>query len=247
MKLWHPRYARLYFGNEFCNWQIPSLAEVKEVTAFVRSKNAAFTFVTSYCNDNEIFQYGRIIEYIIRECPGSEVVINDWGMHKLCREFHVKTALGRLLVKQRRDPRIAENINSFPAEAGKRARDIGLNKALLRFLDKENIKRIELDNVSQGIDLSETGDGFLFTLHVPFVYITLSRYCKFNSSVPEEKFRFSRCIDKQCGTAEIFNKNIKKPLFMRGNALFYKNSSLPEDIEHSKIDRIVYAGSMLNE
>lgn len=247
LRLWDPRYARLYFGNEFCGSLIPSLAEFKEAAEFTRSKNTALTFVTSYCDDNGMSRYGQIIEYIAQECPGSEVVVNDWGMYKLCRGFRVKMALGRLLVKQKRDPRICGIIGAFPAEAGKRARDIGINKSLQAFLCRENIKRIELDNVSQGIDLSDINDDFLFSLHVPFVYITLSRYCKFNVSFPGEKFRFSRCVDKQCGSLEIFNKNMKKPLFMRGNTLFYKNSSLPEGIEHSRIDRIVYAAGMLNE
>lgn len=246
LKLWHPQYTRLYFGNEFCNWRIPPLGEFEKIVEFVHAKNIALTMVTSYCNDSEIFQYRQIIEHIIQGCPEPEIIINDWGMYRVCRDLPLKMALGRLLVKQKRDPRIAEFIGTFPAQARKRVRDIGLNKSLLNFLRQENIKRIELDNVSQGLDLTDINNGFNFSLHIPFVYITLSRYCKFNMKRPGEGLRFSSCINKRCATIEIFNKNIKSPIFMRGNALFYKNYSLPEDIKHSRIDRIVYAGDTHN-
>ncbi len=245
LKLLSRQYSRLYFGSGFCNWRIPSLSEVEEIVGFAGSKDIALTMVTSYCSDSYILQYKQIIEYIIKRHPKLEVVINDWGIFKLCKDLPIKMVLGRLLVKQKRDPRLAELTGTLPPEARKRIRGLGLNKYLLNFLCKENVKRIELDNVSQGIDLTETNNELLFSLNIPYVYITLSRYCKFNIKSSKDRFKFSRCSSKRCGSIEICNKNIKSPLFLQGNALFYKNYILPEDLEHSKIDRIVYDSSIL--
>lgn len=245
LALWGPDYRRLYFGNEFCNWKIPSLSEIKEIVEFARSKNIALTIVTSYCRDAELQYYRKIIEYLKQECPEFEIVINDWGMYRLGKELQLKIALGRLLVKQKRDPRIPEFITKLHPEARKRLKDIGLNNSLLNFLKKENIDRIELDNILQGLDLTHMNNNFVFSLHVPFVYIALTRYCKFNIKYHGERFKFSSCNNKQCKTMEIYNKKMRRPIFMRGNTLFYKNDLLPDDIEQSKINRLVYAADAL--
>lgn len=241
LKLWQPRYSRLYLGDEFCNWRMPSEAVLEEILEFIRGKNLVLTIVTSFCNDSEILNYNRLLEKALKSHENIELVINDWGMLEAFKGWPLKLVLGRLLVKQKRDPRIAASIGSLPIGAKKRVKGIGLNKFLLDLLSKWNIKRIELDNVLQGLDLSGL-DGFNFSLHIPFVYVTLSRYCQYHTK-RRAGLEFLPCINKNCPSKEIFNKAIGTPVFMRGNALFYRNYFLPEGIRDSKIDRIVYTGA----
>lgn len=240
LRLWSPHYTRLYFGNEFCDWKTPTLSEIEEILTFVNLHHVALTVVSSYCTDEGLSRFREIIRLIKSEQPRTEVVINDWGVFRLCKELGLGMVFGRLLVRQKRDPRIPYFINSLPRDIRKRFQDTGLNNYLLNFLKAENIKRIELDNVSQGIDLGEVGENHIFSLYLPSVFVSLTRYCIFNMVSFKERFKLSPCKNRKCQEKKIYNNKMRIPIYIHGNAIFYKNYILPKDTSSLRINRIVY-------
>jgi hypothetical protein len=243
---WDSYYSRVYVGSEFCSKLMFSLPELEEVVSFVRSRNMGLSIATSYCNESNLPTYKMAIDFIRKEYPEAEIIVNDWGVFNICVAFSVKTVIGRLLVKQKRDPRIFDVLDNLSSEAKSRVMDIGLNDSILNFLKSKNIKRIELNNVSQGVNLENIKNDFDFSLHVPFVCVSVTRYCGSEFKNKPDKFGIKECQAKACKNIELYNKDLKKIIFRSGNAFFYKNYTLPENIQYSKIDRIVYDSKIEN-
>ncbi len=237
-------YGRIYFGNEFCDELIPSRLELQDAISIASEHRKSLSFVTCYVSEHKIKQYYALIELLAKLIPGSEVVINDWGMLKMCFENGVEPVLGRLLVKQKRDPRIAHFIESLPETARLRLRQMGLNDFFLGFLRKQNIRRIELDNLLQGIDKGELRDsGFSYSVYIPYGYITTTRICFFrnrNKGV-EKKFSITPCAH-ECSNdvLKLDNRHMKEKLLMKGNTIFFKNSAEYFTDKGTRINRIVY-------
>lgn len=243
---WDNHYSRVYVGSEFCSKLMFSLSELEEVVSFVRSRNIGLSIATSYCNESNLPAYKIVIDFIRKKYPDAEIIVNDWGVFNICVACSVKTVIGRLLVKQKRDPRISDALDNLPLEARSRVMDIGLNDSILNFLKSKNIKRIELNNVSQGVNLENIKNNFDFSLHVPFVCVSVTRYCGLEFKNEPNEFEIKECQAKACKNIELYNKDLKKLIFRSGNAFFYKNNILPENIQYSKIDRIVYDSNLEN-
>jgi hypothetical protein len=236
-------FNRIYIGSEFCSKLIPALPELKTAARFAKSEGLGLTILTSYCSESQLPVYKSIIDFVREDYPEAEIAVNDWGIFNLCVSSGIKTIIGRLLVKQKNDPRICTAIGSLSSGARSRAVSIGMNNSLLNFLKKKDVKRIELNNTLQGVNLDNINDEFIFSLHLPFVFISLTRYCGQDLKDNPEEFKIKECLFEACPDIEIYSKNLKLPLFRRGNAIFYKNELLPKSIfsVHHKIDRIVYS------
>ncbi len=237
-------YGRIYFGNEFCDELIPSRPKLEEAISIASDHRKSLSFVTCYVSEHKIKQYYALIELLAKLVPGSEVIINDWGMLKMCFDNELEPVLGRLLVKQKRDPRIAHFTESLPEKARLRLRQMGLNDFFLNFLKKQNIKRIELDNLLQGIDTDELRDsGFSYSVYIPYGYITTTRICFFrnrNKGI-EKKFSIVPCAH-ECSNdmLKLDNRHMKEKLLMKGNTIFFRNSAEYFTNAGTGINRIVH-------
>ena len=238
------KYERVYFGNEFCDQLIPSIAKFEDALSFVKKMEKRISFVTCYVSEHNIKKYHPLIELLAKNAPDSEVIINDLGLLRICLQNNLTPVLGRLLVKQKRDPRIAKFIGSLSPREKLHMQQAGLNKYFIDFLKRKNINRIELDNLLQNIDINELQDsGFSFALYVPYGYITTTRLCLFRNKNKEDSGRLDLMpCNRECarGPVKLHNKRLKEILFMKGNTIFFKNTS--EDLlrHNSKIDRVIH-------
>lgn len=245
LKYVNEEFPRLYFGNEFCERLIPSQDDLAYILRFVTKKKMKLTFVTPFVTNKGLEQLKLSMRYLQQHNIPVEVVINDWGFLRWVNEKYPKLniALGRLLSKQKRGPRIQNLINKAPESTIEHFRRSNVdNPILANFLMTRDIKRVELDNLLQNI--SRKNSLLKGSLYFPFVYITTTRFCQV-SSIKHNPNKPQRAIvdcDKECQryTFKLNHKHMPIELVLKGNTQFFKNEFLPNNLEKWNIDRLVY-------
>ncbi len=244
LKNFSDRYTRIYFGNEFCQRLIPSAKELEEALDFILSKSLNFTFVTGFVMEQDLNYLQDLLVIISGKAPGAEVVINDWGMLSVVKKHNLVPVIGRLLTKQRRDPRILNLKERLTAPAKERSRSSCIGGSLARFLKNKSIERMEIDNLPQGIQLGVNAGlkGLHFSLYFPFNYVTTSRQCIFNNGSLQSGRGLSFGCGMKCRLSpiELRHCTMPLPLYMKGNTLFLENQKMPDYPALGYIDRIVY-------
>ena len=109
------RSDRIYFGNEFCQNLMPTVAALTRYYTWAKKKKKDFTFVTPYLTNDWLAKLKKLLAFLDSQ-GRTEVVFNDWGVFKVIRDNfpNLQPVLGRLLTKQRRDPRIIKLFSSPP-------------------------------------------------------------------------------------------------------------------------------------
>lgn len=238
------QHSRLYFGNEFCEYLIPSLEELRYIIDFIKKNKIAFTFVTPFVTNKGIEVLRPIFEYIIRKYPDTELVVNDWGVFRILRDefYHSNLVLGRLLTKQIKDPRILSLKNKVSWSMKQYFKETNADTPVFSdFLSVNGIKRIEMDNVLQ--EINRGGEVLKASLYFPFIYVTTTRLCV--TAACETVKNFSRNIPvcgKECRkyTLRLHHYSMPKKLFIKGNTQFYKNDYVLENLKQLHVDRLVY-------
>ncbi|MBD3264099.1 MAG: hypothetical protein GF375_03235, partial [Candidatus Omnitrophica bacterium] len=229
LSLWEKGYSRIYFGDEFCSHLLPGLKDLKELEEFVSSRNLKFTLVTPFLEEYALQGFESLLQNIPEGLRGCEVVLNDWATLKMCRKFGFKPVLGRLLTRQKQDPRLYGLKKYFNREEVDYICQPALNRDFLKFLALRGIGRIELNPVLQGIKIEQDLEDFSLSLYYPYGYITTSNDCFF---AKEEKKCFNNCVGAFCLGAPSFPVRV----FLKGNTLFFRNGSRPEDIISGNFD-----------
>jgi len=246
LKYWNKEFSRLYFGMEFCERLIPSPSQLRKVLNFVQENDLDFTLVTSYVTNSGLKKVEKLILMLSELKPDSEIVFNDWGVFHLLREndYLLKPILGRLLNKMKRGPRIVNIKDKIPPTSLEYFKTPNLSiPEVQEFLIKNNIKRVEFDNLLQGINLNGITSKLHISLYLPFAYITTTRFCLMTSitSSKEMKIGVLPC-KKECQqyAFSLFNPVMTTPLVRKGNTIFFSNEKIPyELIRKKKIDRVV--------
>lgn len=239
-------FSRLYFGNEFCQRLIPSAEELEQALKFASEKSLTFTFVTPYVTDEGLGMLEPLLSKIEETKPGSEVVFNDWGMLYLLNNRHpsLEPVMGRLLHKMKRGPRFMNLIDILPESTINYFQSCSLDAPLYRkFLVGRGIRRVELDNLLQGIALDLSHSGISGSLYIPYAYITTTRLCLATScdvSGNEDEIGIFPC-QKECQKYTFLLTHPVMPLSIirKGNTMFFKNEKVPENITERNINRIV--------
>ncbi len=255
-------YRRIYWGAEFCQNLIPSLKDTREILRFCRRRKIKFTYITPFVTERGMEKLEETFLLLREESCGSEIVVNDWGvLHLLDRCFKGSfiLGLGRILVRQHRDPAIEGAIKKQPVLFSKMIDGsfiIALHKrpcrayrqwvkssylgapTTRRFLARFDIKRAEFSNTIQGIDLRRI---HLFkSLYAPYVNISTTRFCPMDTR-HQKSYRINVCSRECQRYYEVLSRKKEPSVFLkRGNTLFYKNplgkgSRLPADV-----DRVVH-------
>ncbi|MEM2385323.1 MAG: hypothetical protein QXL74_08615 [Candidatus Bathyarchaeia archaeon] len=240
-------YSRLYFGHEFCERLLPSLEKLEEALKFALKNNFHFTFLTPYVTNEGIKKVNILLDFLAREAPQSEVVFNDYGVFRLLRNNYsvLKPVMGRLLNRMKRDPRIINIYQLLPESARRYFKGFSLDVPAFRdFLLKNDVTRVELDNVFQGIDLNISFLGFSASLYIPYAYITTTRAClAINCDVHgmEDIVGIFPC-KKECQKYTFYLRSRAMPVMLirKGNTIFMKNEKVADDIEEKGVDRIVH-------
>jgi hypothetical protein len=246
----NPDFKRVHFGVEFCERLLPLKTELQETLAEVSGHNLAFTFVTPYVTEDGLQKVRGLLKLLP---DGTEVVFNDWGV---CRLLHdqfpqLVPVLGRLLTKIKRGPRIMNFIDKLPKDALDHLRSTNLGvPRYTDFLLAQNIRRAELDNPLQGLNLDGVPKELKLSLHIPFAYVSTTRFClTANCDVPEKKgFIGVFPCGKECKRYTFFldNAAMTTMLIRKGNTIFFRNTTVSPEMRESHIDRVIIAPEIPN-
>jgi len=242
-------YERLYFGNDFCQNLIPLEKELDLAIKSAEKKGQTFTLVTPYVTDDGLEKLKPLFRKLSEDKPEAEVVVNDWGVLRLLnREYgSMQPVLGRLLNKMKRGPRILNVIDKMPKSALSYFQKSNVTIPEYRkLLNRHRIKRIEFDNLLQGIelDLNYTDTPLRGSLYAPYAYVTTTRLCLTNGCDrigEKDRIGIFPCR-KECQkyTFKLTNKDMPVPMVLKGNTQFFRNDNIPENLEPKGIDRVVW-------
>lgn len=246
VKYYLPEFTHLYFGNEFCERLLPSNQEIDTALSFALKKRMGFTLVTPYCTELGLKRLKALIKRISEEIPGSEVVINDWGVLRIINNssYDLRPVLGRLLTKIKRGPRLMNMLDILPIEAIEYLKSSNLTVPLYsEFLQKNGINRVELDNPLQGFDFKRADKRIHLSLYIPFAFVTTTRFCLTAScDIPEEKGLIGVFpCKKECQKYTFYLENPVMPVMLirKGNTIFLKNDKIPTGLKEKGVDRLV--------
>jgi hypothetical protein len=250
---------RLYFGNEFCENLIPSVQALKKMHRAAEARHRGFTFVTPFVTNAGLQRLEGLLSYLDRR-QGIEVVFNDWGVLKLLRDRfrNLEPVLGRLLTKQRRDPRMMRIFTS-PQKFRESISPDGKVKTVLiakktphsmfehyqssvinlpafqEYLISQGIFRVEIDNLVWPMKI-EMNRKIGVSVYLPYGYITTTRMCgKWTLS-------YAAC-KKECRKffIRLNDASFPVPFYGIGNTIFYESKPPSYDyLRQLGVDRIVY-------
>lgn len=231
-------FSRIYFGDEFCEELIPAEKELKEILDFCSKNKLGFTLVTPFLTDRGIGKIKKLVEFLPEN---TEVVVNDFGLFNFLRKKKLKISLGRLLVKQKRDPRTIWLKNLIPGKGYKYFKSSNVNSAVIQeFLLENNINRVEIDNLLQGVKL-KLDKNISASLYFPFVYVSATRMCLLNKCewLNERKNIRIRECGRECKKYSFVldNPTWPKPLILKGNTQYFINDNIKKIPKN--VDRIV--------
>jgi hypothetical protein len=240
-------FSRLYFGQEFCQRLIPPVKDLEQALDFAWERNLSFTFVTPYVTDEGLTKLGLLFHKVEKERPGSEVVFNDWGVLRILNKDYpnLEPVMGRLLNKMKRGPRLVNLLDTLPQTTLEYFKSCSLDvPSYQQFLLTNRVRRVELDNLLQGIDLDLSNSGISASLYMPYAYITTTRLCLAISCDvhgKEDEVGIFPCR-RECQeyTFQMTHPVMPVPLIRKGNTIFFKNDEVPEDLAAKGVNRIVH-------
>lgn len=183
-----------------------------------------------------------MLEFLDAQDERIEVIFNDWGVFKLIREDYknVEPVLGRLLTKQRRDPRAYDIL--LNRQRAKRIFDKKSNKTSIviskkvppslyehfkasvinvpifqKFLLDNGIRRVEIDKLVWDMKI-ELPKEIGVSVYLPYAYVTTTRLCGLIN------LTYTAC-KKECQRFYFSFKSNSSPapFYSRGNTVFYKS------------------------
>ena len=235
-------FERVYFGHETCDRRLPSLGELSKAKELCIRNSLQFSLVTPFCTGEGIKKMVPLLNSLSKD---DEIIINDFGALKLAHEnSKAEIVCGRLLNKQYRDPVIA-SFGGAPSELKEHLKTSHASSSLFReLLSGFDVKRVELDNLLQGVGTNLAGSSLKASLYHPFVFIAATRLCLLANC---DKLSFAKKIGifpcgKEClkYSFRLEGEQSKIPLYLFGNALFFENSKLPKNLNKLGIDRLVF-------
>ena len=247
LKHYDKKFKRIYFGNEFCQRLIPGPDELAHVLDFLSKNSLDLTFVTPFVTNEGLRILEPLFSKIAREKPGSEVVFNDWGILRVINEKwgDLVPVMGRLLNKMKRGPRLINLLDVQPEAAVKYFQSCSIDtQHYRRFLTSHRVRRVELDNLLQGIAPNLVDSEISISLYIPYAYVTVTRLCLAISCETHGKEDIVGIFPckKECQkyTFHLVNPVMPVPLIRKGNTIFFKNDKIPEDLGKKNIDRIIF-------
>ena len=238
-------FDRLYFGHEFCQRLFPSTDQIKRAQHEAASRGKAFTVVTPFVTNAGLALLRKRLQPLLADgaADAIEIVVNDWGvLNWLHREYpKVPIALGRLLTKQKRGPQIMNMVDRLPAPAVAHFQCSNVDiPRVQRFLESKGVKRVELDNLLQGIVRE---GGLPASLYYPYAYISTTRLCLLvDGDRPGKNFRSIGKCSHECMHYKVTlrHEDMPVPLVLKGNTQYFRNDKLPPNLQKLNITRLVH-------
>lgn len=250
----YEKYNHIYLGSEFCEKKLFTLKDLKNIVS--KKHKQKITLVFPYLTQIYLDKVKDMLMLINENSDiFCEIVFNDWGFFYFIRKNYpdIKLVLGRLLTKQKTDPfayytvyskqiiSSSQNNIFVPKQVSQETKEyfsqtLINSKIFQKFMIKNNIIRVEIDNVNWKINI-KLPKQIKASIYYPYVKITTTRHCGLLNMLNNDKCR------KQCEKQDIkLDKyRVCYNYIIKGNSVNYKNINLPDnkELQNNCIDRIV--------
>lgn len=254
------KFTRIYFGQEFCQRALPGAAGLLEAIRESGRRGLDFTLVTPYITEKGLERLEALFRELAAKRPGAEVVANDWGtLYLLHRNFQrLEPVLGRLLNKALKDPRLSCRLNQMDAgDLESYCGSVLAGTYMERLIRALGVRRVELDNLFQGLDQTLPRRGYRISLYIPYGPVATGRICLLGSWGLDPGRKFSATswgCSRQCRRHHLGmdapglaggppGRNFR--ILQMGNTVFYEQTGefLAAGLDRAKklgVCRIVY-------
>ena len=189
---------RLYVGSSFCGKYFLHQSDkaLTELAEQCREEDIKVTLVLPTFSEGDLKSGKQRINQIIECCKDTidEITVNDFGMLSYIKENYNQTInLGRLFMKDYRDPRYAEYFQ-IPWKPKM------FTTYLSSVLKENDIHSCEFDITHKVMDFSDVPCDIIPGLHVPYCYQTVGRICEYASISKDisKKFRSNDDCENKC-------------------------------------------------
>ena len=246
--LFSKRFTRLYIGNEFCPHNVMDDETLHRILETSKEEGFSITLALPYLSEDRISKMREMLHEADDWCQKNhtfaEVVINDFGMLELVKEYKtIIPILGRLLNKRKKDPRI--NWVWGTAQNKVLLEENNLNcEHYTHFLESKGINRYEFEDHV----LKNRINGKKASLYFPYYQINTSTFCPIHAQCTTGSKHQQRLVQHCTRYCEKYVFLYPEHLNMigRGNSIFgYQGSILTkpsylEEYVRQGIDRLVY-------
>ena len=232
---------RIYFGSSFCGQYFLNMSR-KEINLLVeacKKQNIKLTMVLPIFTEKHLERAKKKIESYISELREvlDEVTVNDYGMlvYLHTHYSHLKLNMGRLFMKDYRDPRYEDYFNQT-------LKPKAFTTYLKKLVQDYHIGSIEFDPSHKSIDMSEKPEGIIIALYTPYCYETVGQICQMAgiSQPIEKKFRPNEPCQQECNTHKIHYFIEEGHTWLKlGRAIYFKNESC--EIKGVNCMRVIYS------
>lgn len=230
---------RIYIGSYFCSQYFIHLSNeiLRKLGMVCKERGIRVTLVIPTFSEKDLEKGKERVE-IYKTDLGTctdEMTVNDYGMLVyISQNYDIKLNMGRLFMKDYRDPRYEEYFNQTLQPK--------IFTTYLKDLIKKNkISGLEFDPTHRAIDLSEKPEGIHIGIHEPYCYMTVGHICEFASIHKEidKKFRPNTSCQREC-TSHIMRYNLHDGhnWIRVGRAIYFDNRTC--DVKGSHERRIIY-------
>ena len=248
------KITHMYFGNEFCQYLLPKISNVRIAIKYCEQKGLDFVLITPPLTEYGINICREYLELFMNLKKDFSIVVNDIGLLQLIKEmkYSGKIIFGRIMEKSIHEIRITDlEEKEYYTEIGyKYIHSLAYqSKYFLDFLKENDISRIGYDGNKNVTDLDASNIGIDY--YFPTEYLTTGRMCLFRIAGQSEKDKYllnDKCAHLCQNSMEILTtqisylkidesgKRIREMEICRtGNTLFYLHCSVNTAIS----DRIV--------
>lgn len=232
----------IYFGSEFCQDLLPTLAAVERLCLWAAQAGVEAVLLTPMVTPRGLL----LVDHLLRELAGHgfapSLVVNDWGVLNLLRRSYpgLRRRAGRLMNRGLRDPRLPERTAPGDDQGGQQ---VGRMRAMLL---QSGVEAVETDADLEGNHLGEKVDGLQRVLHFPYVFAASGRNClvKADGAASAEDC-FTKGLSLPCPGLcrgrwhEVTREDTDRQLWRSGNTIFYQVSQEAAAAHLARADRVV--------
>lgn len=217
---------RIYIGSSFCSqyflrMQLNHLLELKRICI---QNEIQITLVLPVFTEHVLEPGKQKISTIMSQLEQviDEVTVNDYGMLVYIHQtYKKKINLGRLFMKDYRDPRYEEYFSQVLSPKI-------FTSYLSRLVLDYQIRGLEFDKTHESIRFPNDGrwSELTIAIHTPYCYMTTGQICEYGSIGKElnEKFRPGRECSGECSSHLIrYNLGDGRNWLRVGRTIFFSN------------------------
>ncbi|SET32631.1 hypothetical protein [[Clostridium] polysaccharolyticum] len=190
---------RIYIGTSFCGKYFLHQQDglLKEIFAMCQDKELCVTLVIPTFSEGDLEEGKKKIAHILELGANliDEITVNDVGALRYEEQFQKKMNLGRLFMKDYRDPRYTEYFQ-IPWKPKM------FTDYMKEILVKYNVQGCEMDMTHKLMDFSQMPKELTAGIHIPYTYQTVGRICEYASIQKEvaKKFRANDACQENCAS-----------------------------------------------